>query len=92
MLVLVGLGLLGPGAIAQTDEQAPTEEPATTVTSAVPGGDIIPRPNSGEAPEDAGDRGGALQGALFFIVVGAVLVVGALVVRSSRKARAERGF
>ena len=48
---------------------------------------IIPEPNSGEAPEEAGDRGGALQ----YTILGAV-VVGfgggvAHLVRQSRRAR-----
>jgi hypothetical protein len=30
---------------------------------------MIPRPNSGQAPDDAGDRGGALQLLVFGLVV-----------------------
>jgi len=65
---------------------------ATTTTSVVKGGDMIPRPGSGRAPEDAGDRGGSLQSALFVALVLAVAGGGALLVRQSRRARAERGF
>jgi len=64
----------------------------TTTTSAVPTGDIIPEPGSGQEPDDAGDRGGALQTALFVGLVLAVCGGGAIIVRQSRRARAERGF
>jgi hypothetical protein len=48
---------------------------------------IIPRPNSGHAPTDAGDRGGALQLTVLGVVVVA-LAAGVLhVVRQSRQAR-----
>lgn len=83
-LVLV---LAAPTAWAQSDDPAPT-----TTTAPEPGGDIIPRPNSGEAPDDAGERGGALQTVLFIGIVAGVVVMGAIVLRQSRKARAERGF
>jgi len=64
----------------------------TTTTSAVPTRDIIPRPGEGRAPDDAGDRGGALQTVLFVGLVVAVAGGGALLVRQSRRARAERGY
>ena len=53
---------------------------------------IIPRPNSGSPPDDAGDRGGALQTALFVAILVAVVGAGAYVVRQSRRARDDRGF
>lgn len=53
--------------------------PATTTgaqepqpTNEVPTQDIVPKPNSGQAPEDAGDRGGALQLLVLALIVGAV--------------------
>lgn len=85
-LLLPALAGAGP-ALAQ--EGGGTEQ---TTTSLVPTQDIIPEPNSGREPEEAGDRGGALQTALF---IGLVLAIGAgaaLVVRQSRQARAQRGF
>jgi hypothetical protein len=85
VLALGGLAGTAATASAQTDGQV-------TTTTAPQGGDIIPQPNSGAEPEDAGDRGGALQTALFIGLVGAIVVVGAVIVRQSRKARAERGF
>lgn len=51
---------------------------------------MIPRPNSGEEPTEAGDRGGALQLAVFGgIVVGVALIL-TLVVRESRRNLARR--
>jgi hypothetical protein len=54
----------------------------------VPTRDIVPQPNSGEAPEEAGDRGGSLQLAVFGLVVVAILGGGAYVALQSRRARA----
>jgi hypothetical protein len=60
---------------------------STTDDTPVPAQDIIPEPNSGRAPDDAGDRGGVLQGVVFlFIVVGVGGMV-TLVVRESRRSR-----
>jgi hypothetical protein len=85
-LLLALASLLGPlGApVAAADDP--------TTTTAVRGGDIIPDPNSGVEPEDAGDRGGALQTALFAGIVVVVVGIGAGLVVQSRRARAERGF
>lgn len=88
LVSVLALGALGGAAVpaaAQADAQV-------TTTTAPRGGDIIPQPNSGTEPEDAGDRGGALQTALFIGLVGAIVVAGAVIVRQSRMARAERGF
>lgn len=53
----------------------------------VPVQHIIPRPDEGQAPEDAGDRGGSLQLGLLGLVC-VVLVGGTLhLVRQSRRAR-----
>lgn len=87
-LVLVPAQLVGgPAALAQSGGS--TE---TTIDDRVPTQDIIPEPNSGAEPRDAGDRGGALQTVLFLGLVGAIALGGALVIRQSRRARAERGF
>lgn len=90
VLVLVAAVALGPTA-GSTAASAQTDEPVST-TAPEPGGDIIPKPNSGAAPDDAGERGGALQTVLFVGVMGGIVVMGLLVVRQSRRARAERGF
>ena len=64
----------------------------TTTTSLVPTRDIIPRPNTGVAPSDAGDRGGGLQTAIFLGIIVVVVGAGWYLVGQSRKARAERGY
>ncbi len=67
------------------------DEPAST-TSVPPTPDIIPKPNQGVAPQDAGDRGGALQTALFVGILAGVGGIGAWVWRQSRRVRVERGY
>ena len=81
--------LAGWLALALTAAPACAQEPGTTTTSLpqVPTQDIVPQPNSGTAPHEAGDRGGALQLAVLGLVVVAVGGVVAMVVRQSRRAR-----
>jgi hypothetical protein len=59
----------------------------TTDDTPVPAQDIIPEPNSGRAPDDAGDRGGVLQGVVFLLILVGVGGVVALAVRESRRSR-----
>ena len=48
-----------------------------------------PRPNCGYKPQDAGERGGALQITLFFVLIGALAVILAVVFRNvARRDRA----
>jgi hypothetical protein len=82
-LLLVALVLLAP-APAATGQEGGDD---TTSTVPVPVDDIIPRPNSGAEPTDAGDRGGALQVVVLVAIVVGVSVIVALVVRESRRAR-----
>lgn len=58
-----------------------------TPSTGVPAPDIVPRPNMGHAPTEAGDRGGALQILVGGLVIAAVC--GSLVhlTRQSRRAR-----
>ena len=60
---------------------------AATTTTAFDDGDqrIIPRPNSGHEPEDAGDRGGALQIAVLVLIVVGVGVVCVQIFRQTRQ-------
>ena len=81
----------GPDRVAQSGE--PAEDPdgdATTDDEPLPGGDIIPLPDSGAEPEDAGDRGGALQITVFLVMLAGIALIVTLVVRESRKARRAR--
>jgi hypothetical protein len=64
LVLAVAVGLAGPAAPAGAQETEPTNE--------VPTQDIVPKPNSGRPPEDAGDRGGALQLLVLGLIVGAV--------------------
>lgn len=55
-----------------------------------PAGEIIPKPNSGVAPETAADRGGALQWLLLGLIVGFFALGGFSIARQSRRAQAAR--
>jgi hypothetical protein len=92
-LVLLVTGLVLFFAPVQAQAAPGQDEPTTTSPTfgenpAAPEQHIIPRPNSGTPPQDAGDRGGALQ----FVVLGAIVVgvsvVVTLGVRESRRNRA----
>lgn len=78
--------------LALTMTAAGAQEPGvTTSLPQVPNQEIVPQPNSGTAPGEAGDRGGALQLTVLGLVVvgvgGAVVVV----VRQARRAREAAG-
>jgi len=76
-------------AVIQQPEEDPDGDPSTD-DEPVPEQDIIPEPDSGRPARDAGDRGGVLQGVvLLFIVVG-VGGIATLIVRESRRGRADR--
>jgi hypothetical protein len=62
--------------------------PSSTEAPEPPG--IIPKPNSGAEPDDAGDRGGGLQSAVFGLIVLGLVGMGALVVRESRRAQSRK--
>ena len=88
----VGAGAAGGGSVpgvAQQPQDDPDGDPSTD-DAPLPEQDIIPRPNSGRPPADAGDRGGALQGLVFALIVIGVGGIAVLVVRESRRARARR--
>jgi hypothetical protein len=91
-VVVAALLLLGSaGASAQAGVSAQDGTPTTSTTSStvaeLPPAEMIPRPNSGHAPEDAGDRGGALQLLVFGLVVVAIGAGVTKVVLDSRRAR-----
>lgn len=83
-LLLVALVLLAPAPAAAGQEGG---DDTTTSTVPLPVDGIIPRPNSGAEPTEAGDRGGALQVAVLVAIVVGVGVIVTLVVRESRRAR-----
>jgi hypothetical protein len=86
LLLAVGVLLAGalPAAGAPVQEDGTDE---TTDSTPVPEQDIIPRPDSGRAPEEAGDRGGALQLAVLGGVLAGVGLIVFLAVRESRRNR-----
>ena len=72
-----------------TTTSSTTTSSSTTVVQ-VPTGNILPMPNSGVAPSEPGDRGGALQIGLFFLVVLAIAGAVLALVRQSRRAKGVR--
>lgn len=84
LLSLVPMTLAAPApAMAQN---TPTSTTATTiVVQPVP--HIVPRPNSGSSPSEAGDRGGALQLGILALVVAVIGTAVAHLVRQSRRSR-----
>ena len=83
VLALLVLALMAGPARAQ-DPGA-----STTSLAPVPDQDIVPQPNQGEEPAEAGDRGGALQLGILALVVVGISVVIVVLVRQSRRARAD---
>jgi hypothetical protein len=76
-------------AAAQQPEDDPDGDPSTD-DAPLPGQEMIPEPNSGRPPSDAGDRGGALQGVVLLLIVIGVGGIAGLGLRESRRARARR--
>lgn len=78
-----------PGGLGELRQQEPPngDDDATTSVTPLPGGDIIPEPETGQTPDDPGDRGGGLQIALFVAIVAGVGAIVAIVVRESRRSR-----
>jgi hypothetical protein len=76
-------------AAVQQPEDDPDGDPSTD-DAPLPGQDMIPEPNSGRPPSDAGDRGGVLQGLVLLCIVIGVGGIAVLAVRESRRARARR--
>lgn len=72
---------------AQAD---PERDGGTELRPDDPVGDIIPRPNTGRAPEDPGDRGGWLQLGLLALILAVVALGGLHLWRQSAKARGGR--
>jgi hypothetical protein len=62
-------------------------ETTTSVGPEVEGPDIVPEPNRGARPSEAGDRGGAAQLALAVGIAVALGVIATLAVRDARRSR-----
>ena len=48
---------------------------------------FLPKPGCGKQPEDAGERGGALQYLVFAIMIAGLTIVGIAITRSVKKSR-----
>jgi len=48
---------------------------------------FLPKPGCGKEPEDAGERGGALQYLVFAIMIAGLTIVGVGITRSVKKSR-----
>jgi hypothetical protein len=70
----------GTGGSAETDAEG---EPEVQL----PDEGIIPMPNSGREPAEAGERGGTLQVLVFVVIVAGVGGIVAMIVRESRRNR-----
>jgi hypothetical protein len=85
--VLAGPSHPAAGIAAGQEQEQPegSGEPTTTTSPAAPDQDIIPEPNSGQPPSEAGDRGGALQLVLLALIVIGVGVVAWRIAVSARR-------
>jgi hypothetical protein len=85
-LTLVAATMLAPS--FRVDAQTVTTTTTVAMTDDGQAGQtksVIPKPNSGSAPQQAGDRGGALQIGLFGVLVLALAFIGAVVIRSTMR-------
>ncbi|HEX6418367.1 MAG TPA: hypothetical protein VFZ77_07715 [Acidimicrobiales bacterium] len=83
-------GERAPTAAQEPDAPADDDAPTTTADR-VPTRDIIPDPNSGRPPSEAGDRGGALQALVFVLILAGLGAIAAVAARDVRRHRAAAG-
>ena len=88
LLIVAAAGYTASFPVAAASSAEPEPPPTTLAPDEEQG--IIPQPNSGHEPREAGDRGGALQLLVLTVIVGGVGGIGALVVRESRRNLASR--
>ncbi len=90
-LALVAATMLAPSFSAHAQTATTTTTTTTTTVAMSDDGQasqtksVIPKPNSGSAPQQAGDRGGALQIGLFGVLVLALAFIGAVIIRSTMR-------
>ena len=92
--VLVSLSVVLPAtaAFAQTDTTLPAAE-QTAATDTVPGEEVdlscakpsVVKPNCGVKPQQAGDRGGALQYTVWGVLIAGLAVVFTVIFRSAAR-------
>jgi hypothetical protein len=92
LVVALTIALLGLMS-SPVGSSAQTTAPSTTVAMTDDSGvgqtkSVIPQPNSGSTPKQIGDRGGAGQIAVFGLLILALAIIGAVIIRSTvRNAR-----
>lgn len=90
-LMMAGMIIIGALAVAVLYDPEPTAPPSQSEVTDGRAPDIVPRPNSGRAPEEATDRGGWIQLTVLGAVVVALGGIGVIIARGGgSKARANR--
>jgi len=89
LLIVAAAGYTASFPVAAASSAQPEPPPSTIAPDEEQG--IIPEPNSGHEPREAGDRGGSLQLAVLAVIVTGVGVIAGFVVRESRRNLAARG-
>lgn len=92
LCALTALAFLSPARVHAADSPTDTTVPAAVVTGDTtvwraendPSACLnsMPRPDCGFKPQDAGERGGALQMATFFVMLAALAVIGTVIIRN----------
>ena len=85
LATVVLVGFVPSSAVAQGDDSTTTTQPIRDSDTGL--NDIVPQPNSGEAPDDPSDRGGWQQYLVFVLIVAGIGGIVLLVMRQSRNAR-----
>jgi hypothetical protein len=85
-IAAVAVFALGLTTAAAQDDTTTTTTPIRDSDTGL--NDIVPQPNSGEAPDDPSDRGGWQQYLVFGLIIGGMAVIVVIVMRQSRQARA----
>lgn len=88
--VAVAVVLVASGTTPVAGQDEPSTTTALVSDEDSPLGDIIPRPNSGQAPDSPNDPGGWQQYMVFGLLVAGMVGIVLLVRRSSRRALAAR--
>ena len=87
VLTIVACLPVATAAAATPDPPTINTTVAGTVNTASERPSALPRPNSGQKPTQAGDRGGALQYATFALMCAGLTFIAFRIVSSSRRAR-----
>jgi hypothetical protein len=84
-MIVAAAGYTASFPVAAASSQPEPEPPEATTQAPDAEQGIIPEPYSGQAPTEAGDRGGALQLVVLVSIVAGVTVIATLVIRESRR-------